>query len=92
VDHFKNVFGEQLVVQAGVARVPLAEEQQVHFLHAREDPRTSLGKEVLVDALLLARCAVIIHTVSNIATAVGYMKPDAKMLLCEPAGEGGADL
>lgn len=92
VDHFRDVFGERLVVQGGVARVPLAEEQQVHYLHAREDPRTSLGKEVLVDALLLARCAVLIHTVSNIATAVGYMRPDANMLFCEPLGESCSEL
>jgi hypothetical protein len=92
VDHFRDVFGERLVVQGGVARVPLAEEQQVHYLHAREDPRTSLGKEVLVDALLLARCAVLIHTVSNIATAVGYMRPDANMLFCEPLAEGRSEL
>ena len=84
VDHFRDVFGERLVVQDGIARVPLAGEQQVHYLHAREDPRTSLGEEVLLDALLLARCAVFIHTVSNIATAVGYMRPDATMLFCEP--------
>jgi hypothetical protein len=82
-DHFKEVFGTRLVSQADISRVPLA-GKELHPVHARANPRVSLGVEVLVDALLLSRCAVVIHATSNIATAVGYMSPDTRMLFGEP--------
>ena len=90
-DHFNEIFGTRLVAQAGISRVSLAGEQ-LHHVSARAKPRASLGEEVLVDALLLSRCAVVIHATSNIATAVGYISPDTRMLFGEPVGMAAARL
>jgi hypothetical protein len=45
---------------------------------------------VLIDALLLARCEAMVHAVSNLATAVGYMNPRLRMVYCEPRFVGAA--
>ena len=46
-------------------------------------PCTALGEQALIDALLLARCDVLLHTTSNLATAVGDMNR-LRMIYCEP--------
>jgi hypothetical protein len=77
---FRDAFGERLLVQPGVVRVHAADHQ--HQLPA--SPSVALGEQALIDALLLARCEVMLHTVSNLATAVGYMNPRLRMVYCEP--------
>ena len=82
VEPFETAFGERLVIQQNVERERVSRGQpQVGM----RDPRVELGEQVLVDALLLARCNVVLHTVSNIATAAGYMNPAMRMVYCEPA-------
>lgn len=44
---------------------------------------TTLAEEVIVDAMLLAKCDELIHITSNVATAVSYMNPKVKMIYCE---------
>jgi hypothetical protein len=80
VEGFREAFGERLLVQPDVARAPAGETQYDWGL----PPCVALGEQALIDALLLARCDVLLHTTSNIATAVGYMNPRLRMVYCEP--------
>ena len=81
VDAFRAAFGDRLIVQEGVKRASATERDQLH--HINPDPAVASGEQVLIDALLLARCDVLIHVTSNLATAVGYMNPDIRMVYCE---------
>jgi hypothetical protein len=85
VEVFHDTLGERLVV-ADATRAGLWDQTAVH--HAPLDPRLSLGEEVLIDALLLARCDLLLHGTSNVATAVGYINPDMRMVYCEPVIAG----
>jgi hypothetical protein len=80
VDSFREAFGERLLVQPDVARAPVGETQY----EWGAPPGIALGEQTLIDALLLARCDVLLHTTSNIATAAGYMNPNMRMIYCEP--------
>jgi hypothetical protein len=80
VDAFRAAFGERLLVQGDVARAPVGETQY----EWGAPPSIALGEQTLTDALLLARCDTLLHTTSNIATAVGYMNPRLRMVHCEP--------
>jgi hypothetical protein len=80
VDSFRAAFGDRLLVQPGVGRVHAREQQHSQVM----PPSIALGQQALIDALLLARCDVLLHTVSNLATAVGYMNPQLRMVYCEP--------
>jgi hypothetical protein len=80
VERFSDAFGDRLVVQSAAARTSWQEPQ---LQHAQPAARLDLGTEVLVDTLLLARCDVLLHVVSNIATAVGYINPALRMVYCE---------
>ena len=85
VEIFRDTLGERLVV-TDATRSSLEDPAAVH--HAPQDPRLSLGEEVLVDALLLARCDLMLHGTSNVATAVGYINPRVRMVYCEPVLAG----
>jgi hypothetical protein len=85
VEVFLDAFGERLVV-ADATRATLSDQAAVH--HAPLSPRLTLGEEVLIDALLLARCDLLLHGTSNVATAVGYINPDVRMVYCEPVIAG----
>jgi hypothetical protein len=76
---FRDAFGDRLVVQSEVPRASVAEEQ----IHHRTASVAS-GQSALVDALVLSECDALLHTVSNLATAVGYISPKPRMVYCEP--------
>lgn len=78
---FRWAFGDRLVIQPGVRRARTADDEQIH--HGNPDPAIELGEQVLIDALLLARCDAFVHVTSNLATAVGYMNPESRMVYCE---------
>ncbi len=88
VEDFRAAFGERLLVQPDVVRAHAAD----HHHDRGVPPSVALGEQALIDALLLARCDVMLHTVSNLATAVGYMNPRLRMVYCEPrlVGAGAA--
>lgn len=80
VESFRAAFGGRLLVQPGVVRANVDGSQSSR----PEPPSVAQGEQVLVDALLLARCDTLLHVVSNLATAVGYMAPRVRMVYCEP--------
>lgn len=80
VEGFSDAFGDRLLVQPGVARAPVADTQYAWDL----PPGVAMGEQALIDALLLARCDVLLHATSNLASAVGYMNPQLEMVYCEP--------
>ncbi len=83
VDEFRAAFGANLVVQPGVQRS--TNDAQRH--ERTGDGSLEDARQVLVDALMLARCDVVIHVTSNIVTAVGYLNPALRMVYCETALE-----
>jgi hypothetical protein len=64
----------------------LNEGHQIQHLNASKVDSWSWTKafEVIRDAELLAASDVVLHTVSNVATAVAIMNPNVEMRLCLP--------
>ncbi len=61
--------------------------QVQHLLASNRDLwSTRLAWEVWRDAEAMASSDVLIHAVSNVATAVSYLGPDVDMIYCEPVG------
>jgi hypothetical protein len=87
LDSFRAEFGERLLVQPDAARAPAAGSQY----ERSAPPGIALGEQILIDALLLARCDVLLHATSNIATAVGYMNPAMRMVYVEPRLRGAVE-
>jgi hypothetical protein len=85
VDAFRVAFGELLVIQPEVTRVTSLERNQLHHVAAHQS--LALGEQVLVDCLLLARCDVLLHVTSNVATTAGYINPELRMVYCETRAE-----
>lgn len=80
LEAFRAEFGERLLVQPNVVRAGMEEDQDDYGAI----PSVKLGEQALIDVLLLARCEALLHVVSNIATAVGYINPRLRMVYCEP--------
>jgi hypothetical protein len=78
---FERAFGDSLVIQPDVVRAATLNVGPMH--PGSNAPSIALGEQVLIDCLLLSRCDVFLHITSNIATAVGYINPDLKMVYCE---------
>lgn len=64
----------------------LLEGHQVqHLMSSNEDHWSKeLAQEVIADAWCLAKCHYLLHSVSNVATAVSYLNPTIQMTLVEP--------
>jgi glycosyltransferase involved in cell wall biosynthesis len=65
----------------------LSEGFQIQHLNAKNSQKwnMSLAEDVIADAWGLARCHVMVHTVSNVATAVMFINPEIK---CIPIYKG----
>jgi len=84
VEDLSNIFGDKIITQSNVKRSSCHGEKWYNEIWCKNlKPEIKMGEEVLIDCLLLARCDVFIHTTSNIATAVGYINPNIKMVYCE---------
>ena len=71
---FKDAFGERVVVRDGVSRV--GEGHEVHMCEMNLEPATiTEACDVLIDALLLAKCDVLVCGSSAVSLAVRFMKP-----------------
>ena len=71
---FKDAFGERVVVRDGVSRV--GEGHEVHMCEMNLKPATiTEACDVLIDALLLAKCDVLVCGSSAVSLAVRFMKP-----------------
>lgn len=81
VTAFQAAFGDRLILQPGVTRARSAADDHVH--HDQRAPAIALGEQALIDCLLLARCRTLLHVTSNLATAVGYINPQIRMVYCE---------
>jgi hypothetical protein len=86
IQQFAATFGERLVVQPDVLRARKTSVNRDEEIHTGvSKPGAYLGEQVLIDALLLSRGDVFVHSTSNISTAVGYINPKLKMVYCEEA-------
>ena len=77
VTEIKQAFGDRLICRTDITRVSRKAAQEMHWQAKNKGSR--LGREVLIDALLLAKCDLLLHGVSNISTAISFMNPDLKM-------------
>ena len=87
VEEFRAAFGANLIVQKGVQRS--ATDTQRHE-RTSDDGSLDDARQVLIDALMPARCDVLVHVTSNIVTAAAYLNPSLRMVYCETALEPGA--
>lgn len=87
VELFQWAFGDQLVYQAGVVRA--SRDGDLHSHHRRQDASVSFGEQVVTDCYLLARCDVLLHITSNVATAAACINPALKLVYCERSALGG---
>jgi len=71
-------FGDRLVCRAEIYRTSVLETEELHWQDQNRGSR--LGREVLIDALLLARCNYLLHGISNVATAVAFINPGVELL------------
>ncbi len=82
VGAFQQAFGsDRVIVQPGVTRAAAEASEQVHIKSVV--PQLALAEQVLIDCLMLARCGALVHATSNLATAVGLINPNLKMVYCE---------
>lgn len=82
VTRFKEDFGDKVVTLTGATRLQASPGNPDEKIIYSFDPSLKLAEEVLIDCLLLAKCDVLIHRVSNIATAVGYINPSMPTIFC----------
>jgi len=82
---FRKSFGSSLIIQSNASRAATGKDLSVDA--GGKPPSVALGEQVLVDALMLARCDIVVHITSNVATAVGYMNPHARLVHCETSGQ-----
>lgn len=63
---------------------------QLHYklCEARAEATPAAGRDVLCEALCLAKCNTLVHSVSNVALAVSYMNPNAEMILVQMLHHG----
>ncbi len=81
--YFKQEFGGRLRLQDHVGR-SISDEQ---FHETTNHHSIFNGEAILVDALLLSRCDVLLHVTSNVATAVGYLNPEVRLVYLETLWE-----
>lgn len=74
----KETFGDFLVCRSDVTRVSASALQEMHW--QVKNTGFHLGKEVLIDALILAKCDIFIHGLSNISTAISFINPCLEMV------------
>lgn len=74
---FQAVFGDRLLVQPGVARQGSSDTEALHFQTAAGSPSTEAQ---LIDALLLSRCQMLVHGISDLTTAAAFFNPDLRLV------------
>lgn len=70
VEYFSRLLGSRLKIRD----IPRSADMNTEF-HLTSPQSVNDARECLIDALIMARCARLLHSVSNIATAVLYMNP-----------------
>lgn len=78
VAQFREAFGDRLVVRDEVQRTT---ESAVE-VHWQDWHKLSLvdAEDPLIDALLLAKCDVLLHVSSSVSTAVSFMNADLRLV------------
>ena len=78
VEQFREAFGDCLVVREEVQRTT-SNDVEVHF---QDWDKLSLvdAEDPLIDALLLAKCDVMLHVSSSVSTAVSFMNPNLRLV------------
>lgn len=75
---FVTHFGSQLLYRPEAKRVRLVDQIEVHT-QEWDQVTVKDAADVLIDALLLARCSRVLHLSSNITTCVAFINPEIKL-------------
>ncbi len=78
VRRFQRAFGANLIVRDDVKRTS-GDQTEVHYQDWGVLSLTD-AEDVLIDALVLARCHALVHASSSISSAVGIMNPTLRMV------------
>ncbi|MDJ0677683.1 MAG: TIGR03032 family protein [Calothrix sp. MO_167.B42] len=78
VVEMKKAFGNRVICRSDITRASADESQEMH--RQAKNSGSRLGREVLIDALLLSKCDLMLHGVSNISTAISFMNPHLEMV------------
>lgn len=81
LEHFIHLLGSRLLYR----RIPRGRDMNTEF-HITTRQTVEDARNCLVDALVMSRCEHLIHSVSNIATAVLYMNPAMGHTFVLPGG------
>ncbi len=90
VEEMKKAFGDRLICRQDITRASVSESQEMHWQAQNSGSR--LGREVLIDALLLAKCDIMLHGVSNISTAISFINPDLKLVYLYAGQDGNCQI
>jgi hypothetical protein len=72
---FIDRFGERVVYTSTIRRAPTRNSPEQHH---NAPQTTEDAKQILIEVLHLAACDVLIHPISNMATAALYINPNLK--------------
>ncbi|MEM9271893.1 MAG: TIGR03032 family protein [Cyanobacteria bacterium P01_F01_bin.143] len=86
VSEIKKAFGDILICRQDITRASISESREMHW--QAKNSGSSLGREVLIDALILAKCDFMLHGVSNISTAISFINPDIEMFYAFVGNQG----
>jgi hypothetical protein len=75
---FVTHFGSQLLYRPEAKRLRLVDQIEVHT-QEWDQVTVKDAADVLIDALLLARCSRVLHLSSNINTCVAFINPEIKL-------------
>jgi len=70
-------FGDRIIYQEQCLRRPLElrERQLVHRVPGEPTGDLQFAEDVVSDVLLMAQCEALVHVISNLAAAAGYINP-----------------
>lgn len=87
VEQFRQAFGDQLICQAGLLRAD--RDGDLHCHHTPATSSVRFGEQVVTDCFVLAKCDVMLHITSNVATAAACINPALKLVYCERSAARG---
>jgi len=81
VSFFRELLGERLILRSAGRSPDMATE-----FHLTGCPSVEDARDCLVDALVMSKCKKLIHSVSNVATAVLYQNPEMEQIYVRADG------
>lgn len=85
VEKFKKRFHGRVICYDAHRSLNSTPVHNNSFITSQKNPLNAiLGEEVLIEAILLSKCDLFVHSVSNVATAVLFFNPKLKHIFLDP--------